>query len=205
MSAVAHVFAFLLATTAALVTMFAIVATIDDDMGRIKPIGYLLILVPLLIGLALVPITALLLYYLGGAALLLAGFTVAALFRFSAREEIPIRNILTGIGRELTGRGAGIHRPPPQTERRRGPQPPRKAVLVDRELAYDKSVLNDHEQDWDLQRWQRMYNALSDDEYEQLEQFWDWQRQTTSDQPQPEHTDQQQTRSTPEVFQDQNL
>lgn len=90
---------------------------------------------------------------------------------------------LAAFGPRLTGQG----RPTPtgQDDHRRqqpagpqGPQPPRRAVQVDRELAYDPDVLADHDKGFDLPRWIRMCNALTEEEYAELEQFWQWQRDT---------------------------
>lgn len=95
------------------------------------------------------------------------------------------------VGTILGAHLIGQERPtPPVQDRRRqaGPQPPRRAVHVDRELAWDKSVLF-RDSGFDEDRYLRMIQALDREEYEELEQFWRWQRRTQDTPPQPDQAD----------------
>lgn len=112
---------------------------------------------------------------------LLAG--TAILYSLPYIVAIPlsiVRQGLTDTVRDLRdlAHGTAADQPPPRGHQRRGPQPPRKAVQVDRELTYNPYLMYDDPGGIDMDRILQMKDALTEDEYDQLTLFWGWLRDT---------------------------
>lgn len=205
MTAAAHLLAFLLCTLAAWATIGAIRRDRDDPPTvRIK-LAALIAGPPLLLLTIGIPFTTVIGYYLTGFILiygLIYGLTLLV-----AASRHGLDTTLREPG-NLT-HSTAADQPPGRGQQRRtqGPRPPEKAIRVDEELAWDKTVLF-RDSGFDGDRYLRMLEALDREEYEELEQFWRWQRTTgqtpsdtgTGQQPGPPRTDEH---GRPIIFDDQ--
>lgn len=184
MSAIAQFTAFTFTAIAALISLTAAIATTQNE--SITTSSYLLLLISLFIALATgTGIITVLGFYLANILLIGGTLFAYALFKRSAEEEVLVTQLIRMLPAAIR---AHFHTPTFQDDLRQqpagpqGPQPPRRAVQVDREYAYDDSVIFEYEDgtiiDIDRDRVYRMLESLTEEEIEQLQQFWQWQRTT---------------------------
>lgn len=157
MSAAAHVVAFLFAAPAGILAYCAIGLAAHPAIDMRHLFGAVV-----LFGLAIIGIPE-----LSGAVVL----------------YFAVGTILAALGIRITGQRRPEARRAAEPQ---GPQPPRRAIQVDRELAWDKRTAIHGRGDIDWDRLLRMMEALDRDEMEQLNQFWNWQRRTRDAPSQPD-------------------
>lgn len=177
MTPLEHLITLLLCTFAAWNIISLTAFFTSDREGRVTVTGYLTILGPPLLLLILgAPIMTVLGYLLAGTAILLSLPYLIAIPLAIARQGVSatIRDLRTLPYDTAAGQ------PPSRGQHRDGPQPPQKAVRIDRELVYNRweVILDADDISMSRGRINRLKDRLNDAERDQLKQFWQWQDDT---------------------------